>query len=143
MPDALDDCSAHEAQEAREPQVRDHDHHTEQERDGVEVDGAIGASSRQRSEGNHQACTDEGRTRAIDFESRKAADGYCEIGDGEDRDRDEFRDPWAGLSRPQERDANVWRRVPAKPLWQFLKDTKLRRPRVRGVGADELVRSLE
>ena len=72
-------------EEAGKPQVRDHDHHAEQQHDGVVVDGGVGLVQREDVGGDHQAGADDGRAGAVHAEARQAADRQHQISGGEDQ----------------------------------------------------------
>ena len=80
---------AHQREEAGKPQVRDHDHHAEQQNDGVVVDRGVGLVDGQHVGGDHQAGSDNGRAGAVDAEARKAADPKDQVRRGEDQNGNE------------------------------------------------------
>ena len=61
---------ARPGEESREPQIRDHDHHAEQQHDGVQVDRAVGLIQRQNVGSDHQARADDRRAGAVDAKTR-------------------------------------------------------------------------
>jgi hypothetical protein len=63
---APDGKSSGEFEKPRDPQLRDNDHHAQQKRDGVEIDGFEGFSEAQSPERDHQACADERDANTID-----------------------------------------------------------------------------
>ena len=84
-------CSHHpgadQREEAGEAQIGDHDHHAEQQDDGVEVDGLVGLLKRDDAEGHHQAGADERHAGAVDRQPRHLADRQRQVAGGEDRQR--------------------------------------------------------
>ncbi len=52
----------HQPEETRDAQIGDDDHHTEQQRDGIEVDGAISVFERQHAGGDHEAAAEPRRS---------------------------------------------------------------------------------
>ena len=75
------------AEEARDAQIGDDDHHAEQKRDGVEVDGAVRLLGAQDAGADHQARAEQRRTRAIDTIDRHLADRDEGVGGGENGHR--------------------------------------------------------
>ena len=65
---------------ARDFQVRHHDHHADQERDGVEVDGAEGLIEAQGAERDHRRAAEEGDARAVEAQAGNAAGRDPDIG---------------------------------------------------------------
>jgi len=74
---------------SREPQVGDHDHHSEQEDDGVVIDRGPGLVESQNVGRHHQAGPDDRSAGAIDSKARKAADSEDQVGGREDQDGNE------------------------------------------------------
>ena len=77
----LDRQHAQRVEGARNFQVRDHDRHAEQERDGVDVDGAEGLFERQRAAGDHRRPAEQRNPGAVEPQARKAAERGPEIGE--------------------------------------------------------------
>ena len=69
--------------------MRDHDHHAQQKRDRVEIDGAKGFLEAQGTDRNHRRATEEGDPRAVEPQAGNAADGDTNIGQDEDGERDD------------------------------------------------------
>ena len=65
-------------------QVRHHDHHAEQQDDGVEINRPVRLVERERIHAHHEAGADDGRARPVYAEARQAADGEHQVGDRED-----------------------------------------------------------
>ena len=74
---------------AGEPQVGYHDHHAEQQHDGVVVDGRVRLGGSQGAGGKHERGANDGRARAVHPEEREASDSEDEVSGGEDQDRGE------------------------------------------------------
>ena len=72
-----------EREETGEPQVGDHDHHPEQEGDGVDVDGPIGRRQGHGARSHHQAGADQRDARPVDGEARHPADRQGKVARGE------------------------------------------------------------
>ena len=83
--------SATSAKKPENSQVRHHDHHAEQQDDGVEIDGAISLVEGKRVHAQHEAGADDRRASAVDTEAGQAADGEHQVGDGEDENRGQAR----------------------------------------------------
>ena len=66
------------------PNVRNDDHHPEQERDGIDIDGPVCIVERQQAGRQHQARAQKGRARPIHMRAGKLADGDDQIGPHED-----------------------------------------------------------
>src|ERR1700731_2741693 len=82
------DCkSSGEFEKPRDPQLRDNDHHAQQKRDGVEIDGFEGFFEAQSPERDQQACPNERDVGAIDPSSRPPAESDAGISRNEDHDR--------------------------------------------------------
>ena len=76
--------------------MRDDDHHAEQQRDGVEVDGAVGLLEAQHAARHHQARAEQRRAGAVEPEPRYAAQGDDDISGGKDQRGDHGRDSGGG-----------------------------------------------
>ena len=64
------DCERAERSEcARNLEMRNHDHHAEQKRDGVEIDSAKGFFEAQRPERDHCRAAEESNARAIETQA--------------------------------------------------------------------------
>ena len=63
---ALGGKSGGKFEKPRDPQLRDNDHHAQQKRDGVEIDGLEGLLEAQSPERDHQACADKRDAGTID-----------------------------------------------------------------------------
>ena len=77
------DIGVDDPEEARDPEIRHHDHHAEQEHDGIDVDGGIGLLRRQHPDADQHRTAQEGRARAVDAVARQLADGDDRIGGDE------------------------------------------------------------
>ena len=77
----------HQPKESGEAQIGDDDHHAEQQRDGVEIDGPVGGIERQYAEPDHQARAEQRGAGAVEAKARQLADGDDQIGRREDRHR--------------------------------------------------------
>src|ERR1019366_8581562 len=73
-------------EEAGEPQIGHHDHHAEQQDDGVVIDGGVRLLHGEDVEGEHEAGADNGRAGAVHAQEGDAADGENEVGAGENED---------------------------------------------------------
>ena len=67
--------------------MRDHDHHAEQKRDRVEIDGAEGVLEAQRPERDHRRAAEKGDARAVETQARNAAYRDADIGQDQDGER--------------------------------------------------------
>ena len=65
----------HQPKESGEAEIRNHDHHAEQECDGAEIDGGVGFLGSQDARTQHQATAEQSRARSIDAINGKLADG--------------------------------------------------------------------
>jgi hypothetical protein len=63
---ALGGKSGGKFEKPRDPQLRDNDHHAQQKRDGVEIDGFEGFLEAQSPERDHQACADKRDAGTVD-----------------------------------------------------------------------------
>ncbi len=81
------DPAIDEPKEAGEPQIRDQDHHPEQERDGGEIDRPHRLVERDGADCQHQRGANERAAGAVDVKAGQPPDRDDEIGRGEDRDR--------------------------------------------------------
>ena len=77
---------ADQGEEAGEPQVGHHDHHAEEQDDGVVVDGRVGLLHGENVEGQHQARADDRRAGAVQPQAGQASDGQHQVGAGKDED---------------------------------------------------------
>ena len=68
-------------------QMRDHDHHAEQKRDGVEIDGVKGFLEAQGTDRDHRRAAEEGDARAVEPQARNPAHRHADIGQHEDDER--------------------------------------------------------
>jgi hypothetical protein len=84
------------SEKARQLEVRHHDHHAEQQDDGVEIDGAISRIQRKRVHAHHEARADDGRASPVDPEAGQPADGQHQIRNREDENGGQATRP-AGL----------------------------------------------
>ena len=73
-------------EETGEAQIGHHDHHAEEQDDGVVIDGGVGFLNGEDVEGQHEAGADDGRAGAVHAQERDAPDGEHEVGAGEDED---------------------------------------------------------
>jgi hypothetical protein len=80
---------ADRGEEAGEPQVGDHDHHAEQQHDGLVVDRRVRLFHCKRGGGEHERRPDDRGAGAVDAEAGEASDGQDQIGGGEDEDGSE------------------------------------------------------
>ena len=71
---------------ARDLEVRNHDHHAEQQRDRVEVDGAEGFLQAQRAERDHRRPAQKGDAGPVEAQTGNAASRDAYIGQNEDRE---------------------------------------------------------
>jgi hypothetical protein len=76
----------HEAEEAREAQVGSHDHHAEEEHQGVGVHRGHGALPRQNAGDHDERATDDGEAGAIHAEERQPAERQAQVG-ADERDQ--------------------------------------------------------
>ena len=60
-------------------QLAHNDHHAEQKRDGIEIDGFQRFIEAQRPQTNHQACADEHYAGAVDPQPGRAAESHSRI----------------------------------------------------------------
>jgi hypothetical protein len=72
--------AAHQSKEAREPQVCHYDHHAQQQRHGIEIDGAIGLLRGERTDRQHQGDPAERDPGPVESQARDAAEGHAGIG---------------------------------------------------------------
>ena len=77
------------AEEPRHAQMRDEDHHAEEQHEGAEVDVEIGLVERDDAGGDHQRGADDGGAGPVDSQVGGTSDGEDEIGEEEDRARDD------------------------------------------------------
>ena len=75
--------------------MRDEHHHAEEEHEGAEVDLEVGLVERDDAGGDHQLGADDRRAGPVDSQVGCASDGEDEIGEEEDRARDD-REEHAG-----------------------------------------------
>ena len=73
-------------EETGEAQVGDHNHHAEQQGDGVEVDGAKSFLRRDRASTNHQAGAQKRRSRPVEVVAGELAEGHHCVGGKKDQD---------------------------------------------------------
>ena len=73
-----------DGEKAGKPQVGDDDHHAEQQRDGVEVDGLVGILERQRARCDHEAGAHQRDAGPVDAQARNPAEREREIASGKD-----------------------------------------------------------
>ena len=78
-------------------EMRDHDHHAEQERDRIEIDGAKGFLEAQGTDRDHRRAAKKGDAGAVEPQAGNAANGDANIGQDED---DERRDAFECHSPP-------------------------------------------
>ena len=78
-------CADH-CEESGEAQIRHHDHHAEQQDDGVVIDGGVCFLNGEDVEGKHQAGADDGRAGSIHPQKRNAPDGKNQVRGGENED---------------------------------------------------------
>ena len=76
----------YKAEEARQAEVGDDDHHPEEERDRRHIDGRERLAEIEHVEGDHQAAAKERRAGAVQPIARQAADRHDHVGGGEDDD---------------------------------------------------------
>ena len=81
---AADDPARHQTEEPGETEVGDDDHHAEQQRDRVAVDGGVRRREVEHAGRYHQAGAQQRRSRPVDSIARQPPDGDDEIGGGED-----------------------------------------------------------
>ena len=72
----------------RDLEMRNHDHHAEQKRDRVEINGLKSFLETQRAKRDHRGAAEEGDARTIEPQARNAADGDADIGQRQDDERD-------------------------------------------------------
>ena len=72
---------------ARNLEMRDHDHHAQQKRDRVEIDGAESLLEAQGTDCDHRRAAEEGDASAIETQPWNAANGDANIGQREDDER--------------------------------------------------------
>ena len=81
-----DDEAVDQPEEAGEAQIGGDDHHAEEERDRLEVDGAIGLAEAEHAEPDHEARAEQRGAGPVEPVAGQLADGDDEIGGGEDED---------------------------------------------------------
>jgi hypothetical protein len=59
VPGARDDPIVHQPEETGEAKIGGHNHHAEQQRDGVKIGRAIGLVEREHTRSNHEACAQQ------------------------------------------------------------------------------------
>ena len=79
----LDDQRAERPEGAGNLEMRDHDHHAQEKRDGVEVDGAEGFLEAQRPKRDHRRAAEEGDSRPVETKAGNAARRDPGIGEDE------------------------------------------------------------
>ena len=70
--------------ESAQAQIRHDDHHSEEQSNGIEVDGSAGFFERQHAEPDHQAGAQQRRARAINVIARQLAGCDKQIGQNKD-----------------------------------------------------------
>ena len=70
-------------------EMRDHDHHAEQKRDGVEIDGAKRFLEAQGAKRDHRRTAEESDPGAVEAQAWNAARRNANIGQNEDDERSE------------------------------------------------------
>ncbi len=78
------DPAVDDAEKAGNAQVRHHDHHAEQQRDGAEIDRPIGFLNGEHAGAHHQRAAEQRRAGAVDAEDRNLAERDDHIGRDED-----------------------------------------------------------
>ena len=102
----VDGERAQRAKGARDLEVRDHDHHAEEERDGVEIDRPKGVIEAQRAKRDHRRPAEEGDPRAIKPEAGNAARCDPDIGQDKNDERSSAFGshspgaPWSATASP-------------------------------------------
>ena len=87
----LDRQRAQRPEGAGDLEMRDDDHHAEQQRDRVGVDGVKGVLKRQRAESDHRRAAEQGNAGAVEAQPRNAAGRQARVGQDEDRERSRAR----------------------------------------------------
>jgi hypothetical protein len=85
----IDGVSAKRPERAGHFQMRNHDHHAQQEGDRVEVDCAKGFLEAQGTDRNHCRAAEKGDAGAVETQAGNAANGDAQIGQDEDDERGE------------------------------------------------------
>ena len=84
--DVLDCERAERPEGARHLEMRDHDHHAEEERDRVDVDGVERLLEAHGSERDHRRPAEKGDSRPVEAQAGHAAGGDADISEDEDRE---------------------------------------------------------
>ena len=92
----LDRQRAEGAKGARDLEVGDDDHHAEQQRDRVPVDGVERLVEADAAEGDHRRAAEEGDAGAVEPEAGNAPDRHAAIDEDEDDRRGEAGDGHEG-----------------------------------------------
>ena len=74
-------------EEAGEAEIGGDDHHAEEERDRLHVDGGEGLVEAEDAGRHHQAGAEQRRAGAVEPVAGQLADGHDHVGGGEDEDR--------------------------------------------------------
>ena len=77
----------HQAEEAGEVEIGDHDHHAEKQHDRLHVDSLEGFLRSEDTEGDHQRRAEQGRPRSVEQIARQFADRDDDVGCCEDQNR--------------------------------------------------------
>ena len=85
----LDGETAERPKGARHFEMGDHDHHAEEERDRVDVDGVKRLLEAKGAEGDHRRPAEEGDAGPVEAQARNAARRDAQIGQDEDGQRGE------------------------------------------------------
>jgi hypothetical protein len=81
--------------------MRDDDHHAEQQRDRIEVDGTVGILQTQRADRDHRRAAQKGDSGAIEAQAGDPADRDAAIGEDQNRQSGAARKGhFAALSAP-------------------------------------------
>ena len=83
----VDGDPAKRSERAGDLEMRDHDHHAEEKRDGVEIDRAESVLEAQRAKRDHRRAAEEGDPSAIKTQTRNPPDRDAHIGQDEDDER--------------------------------------------------------
>ena len=91
--------------------MRDHDHHAEQKRDRVEVDGAKSFLEAQGTDRDHRRAAKKGDARAVEPQAWNAAHGDADIGQREDDERGYAFESHSPAAAPSASGSGSWARV--------------------------------
>jgi hypothetical protein len=97
------------------PCLQWHDHHAEQQRDGIEVNRLIGIFERQGPRRDHEAGADQGDAGSVDAQARNSANRECKIA-SDKYDAGRNAPPRQFGRRPETERAPARRRWLSRPL---------------------------